>query len=495
MIEQWVSEEFESLDLGDVRLNRRAKMFVSSAAGIGDSNPDRFRKNGSLKAVYRMINNPKVDVGELFAAHNRASIKRCSEQTLVYVVQDTTEVDLTKPQIVVSGAGPLSCGKRRGFFFHPSYALSGSGVPLGQVDQVTWARDPQSLEVPVKERRRELKKASFEEKESSRWLEILQSNEQLARSLPRTRIISIGDSEADISELFCQCQDFPENFDLIIRGCRKRTIVSATQSDVGGEYVSDQVLENVSNIDEALQKATARFTKEVSVGPRPEPLTPDAKKKTRNQARTARTTCLTISALTVTLAGPRRAGGGCLPDSSLNVVQVFEASPPNGEPPVHWVLYTTLPIGTEAEIHAVVDGYCQRWSVELYFKTLKSGLKIEDMKYRTLERYLKAFAMLAVVAWRVEYLKTAARIEPDAPCSKYFPEEQWVAIVIFQTQTRPDKDHPPTMNEFMKIIAMLGGYINKKAQGPPGSKTIWRGMSRFETIVQAFQAYSQTCGV
>jgi hypothetical protein len=490
MIEEWVEEEFESLDLGDDRLNRRAKMFVSSAAGIGDSNPDRFRDRGSLKATYRMINNPKVDVGELFASHNRASIKRCSEQSLVYVVQDTTEVDLTKPKIEVAGGGPLSCGKRRGFFFHPSYALSSCGVPLGQVDQIIWARDPQSLEVPFKERRSRLKKACFEEKESARWLEVLQSNEQLARSLPETRIVSVADSEADISELFCQCEDFPDNFDLIIRGCRKHNLISATDSANSG-----RVIEDVSNIDEALQTATARFAKDILVGPRPEPLTPDAKNRTRNQARTARTADLTISAITVTLAGPRRPGGGCLPNSTLNVVQVLEASPPEGEPPVHWVLYTTLPVGTKAEVHAVIDGYCQRWNVELYFKTLKSGLKIEDMKYRTLERYLKAFALLAVVAWRVEYLKTAARIEPDAPCSKYFPERQWVPIVIFQTQTAPDKEHPPTLQQFMKMIAMLGGYINKKSQGPPGSKTIWRGMSRFETIVKAFQTYSQTCGV
>lgn len=488
MIEEWVEEEFESLDLGDVRLNRRAKMFVSSSAGIGDSNPDRCRDGGSLKAVYRMITNPKVDVGELFASHNRASIKRCSEQSLIYVVQDTTEVDLTKPKIEVVGAGPLSCGKRRGFFFHPSYALSSSGVPLGQVDQIVWARDRQSLEIPTRERRRRTKQACFEEKESARWLEILQSNEQLARSLPETRIVSIADSEADISELFCQCKDFPDNFDLIIRGCRKHNLISATDSGSGHAI-------DVSNIDEALQTATARFTKDTSVGPRPEPLTPDAKKRTRNQARTARTACLTVSAITVTLAGPRRPGGDCLPDTTLNVVQVLEASPPEDEPPIHWVLYTTLPVGTKAEVHAVIDGYCQRWSVELYFKTLKSGLKIEDMKYRTLERYLKAFAMLAVVAWRVEYLKTAARIEPDAPCSKYFSEKHWVPIVIFQTHTPPDKDQPPTLQEFMKMIATLGGYINKKSQGPPGSKTIWRGMSRFETIVQAFQAYSQTCGV
>ena len=490
MIHSWVAEEYDSLDLGDARLNCRAQKFVSQAAGIGDTNPDRCLKPGSLKALYRMADNPKVNAQELFSAHNRASIRRCSEQSLVYVVQDTTEVDLTKPQTEVQGAGPLSSGKRRGFFFHPSYALSESGLPLGQVDQIVWARDLKSLDVPAKERSTKQRRACFEEKESSRWLEILQNNEQLARSLPDTRFISIADSEADICELFCQCDEFPDNFDLIIRGGRQHTIVSATDTAVG------QPLADASTVDDALKLAKARFTKEVSVGPRSAPTTPDDKKKIRKQARSARDTVLTIGTLTATLAGPRRYGGGTLPDSTINVVELIEECPPEGEPPIRWVLYTTLPITTEEEVLAVVDGYCHRWSVELYFMTLKSGLKIEDMKYQTLPRYWNAFAMLLVVAWRVEYLKKAARTDPDAPCSKYFPAEQWKAIMMFQTEKPVNENQPPTIQEFMKTIAMLGGYINKKSQGPPGSKTIWRGMSRFETIVQAFETFTRmTCGV
>jgi len=489
MIDQWVEEEYESLDLGDRRLNRRAKTFVSSSAGIGASNPDRCRRRGSLKAVYRMVSNPQVSVEELLLAHHRASIKRCSEQSLVYLVQDTTEIDLTKPQTEVAGTGPLSSGKRRGFFFHPSYAISESGLPLGQVDQIIWTRDVKSLELSAQDRRRKRKQASFEEKESSRWLEILQNNEQLARSLPQTQFISIADSEADIGELLCQSEDFADNFDMIIRGCRNRSIVAAVDTATG------QAIENVSNVEQALNAAVPRFVKEISVGPRPAPLTPDAKKRTRNQARSARDTKLTIRALTVTLKGPARPGGGCLPNSTINIVEALETDPPESEAPIHWVLYTTLEVTTDLQIRAVIDGYGKRWNVELYFMTLKSGLKIEDMKYKSLPRYLKAFAMLAVVAWRVEYLKKAARIDPDAPCSKYFSESQWVAIEIFNTQKPVDKSKPPTMKQFIKRIAMLGGFINKKSQGSPGSKTLWRGMARFETIVQAFEAWTKTCGV
>jgi len=131
--------------------------------------------------------------------------------------------------------------------------------------------------------------------------------------------------------------------------------------------------------------------------------------------------------------------------------------------------------------------------VELYFKTLKSGLKIEDMKYETLERYVIAFSMLTVVAWRVEYLKGATRSDPESSCEKYFAAGEWMAIMAFLR--RPvDRTRPPRMREFMISIAQLGGYINKKSQGEPGSKTIWRGMTRFDTIVEAFAAFNQMTG-
>jgi len=189
MIQDWVETEFETLDLGDVRLKQRAKKFVSDAAGIGESTPDRCREAGSLKGIYRMVDNPKVEASKLLEAHNVATRGRCREQSLVYLAQDTSEFDLTKPQTVVEGAGLLGGSKkRRGFYFHPSLAISESGVALGQVDQIIWTRDPSSLESSTKERRAERNKKCFEEKESARWVEILQSNEQLARSIPETHV-------------------------------------------------------------------------------------------------------------------------------------------------------------------------------------------------------------------------------------------------------------------------------------------------------------------
>ena len=489
MVVDWVDREFQGVQFGDKRLDYRLKLCISQAARIGESMPDRARSNADLKATYRFVDNPKVNMDEIFAQHNQSTRDRCATHRRVYLAQDTTEVDLTKPKQPVLGAGPLGTDKRQGFFYHPLYAINEDELPLGAVDQVIWTRDPMSLEIPSQERAANRKRTCFEEKESCRWLEMMQSGEQLARSLPGTNFVMVSDSESDIGELFCEASDLPDNYDFIIRQSRQHLIVLARDSATG------QSIEGAL-VDDALSNAQWRSTRTVKVGGRETPEFPDDKKRVRRQARTTREAVLQIRAITVTVAGPRRAGGGSLENVAINVVEALEENPPDGETPIRWVLFTTLPIQSIEDIESVLDGYCMRWSVELYFKTLKSGLRIEDMKYETLGRYLIAFSMLAVVAWRVEYLKGATRSDPESSCEKYFTPGEWMAVMIFLHRRPIDPTKPPPMRAFMTAIAQLGGYINKKSQGPPGSKTIWRGMSRFETIVEAYAAFSQmTCGV
>jgi hypothetical protein len=482
MVAEWVAREFDSVSFGDKRLDSRLKVCITQAASMAESTPDRARSKADLKATYRFVDNEKVTGENILNEHNQKTRGRCGDQKKVYLLQDTTDADLTKPKQAVRGAGPLGTDKRQGFFYHPLYAVAENGVPLGTVDQVLWTRNPESLDVPSKERAAERKRASFEEKESCRWLEMMQSGEQIARSLPQTHFIMVADSEADIGELYSEAPDFPDNYDFIIRQCKPHLIVSASDSATGLQLQG-------KSVEEALATAAWRSNRKVSVGGREAPVLPDDQKRARKQARTPREADLRIRAITVTIVGPRRAGGGSLPNVTLNVVEVLEENPPEGELPIHWILFTTLPVATIADIEAVVDGYCHRWAVELYFKTLKSGLKIEDMKYETLERYQTAFSMLTIVAWRVEYLKGATRSDPDSSCEKYFTKDEWMSVMIFVTRRPVDSNTPPTMVNFMTAIAELGGYINKKAQGPPGSKTIWRGMSRFEIIVQAYQAF------
>ncbi len=479
MVAAWVETEFASLDLGDKRRDCTAKRIVDQLAQIAESPPDACQGNASLAATYRFVDNPAVRPEAILQAHNQATIERSSQHEAVVLAQDTTTVDLTKPKRQVVGAGPLESDEKRGLFLHPLYAMTEEGLPLGIIDQVIWTREEIRTNLSKAEKERLRKDMAFEEKESCRWLEMLQSGEQIARANPETQYINVADSEADICEIFAETPELPENYDYVIRACQNRAVIA--------EPAGDQAC--AKNIDEALSQAAFCYGSEAEVHERVSKIAGET--RPRRKSRSARLAKIQVRACEVTLRGPRRAGGGKLPDVTLHVVEAIETDPPAGEEPIRWVLLTTLPISSVVEIQRVIAAYGRRWQIELYFKTLKSGLGIEKLKYETIDRYLTAISLRMIVAWRVEQLKGAARLDGDAPCDKYFDADEWTPtyMVVHQTQELPSI--PPTVSAFMLMIAKLGGYLDKKGQGPPGSKTIWRGLRRMEAYSDAYNAFGK----
>lgn len=476
MAARWVEEEFSTLDLGDERRNHRAGLILDQLSQIAESPPDACQDKASLAATYRFASNPHAQPEAILQAHNEASIARSSEHPCVVLVQDTSIVDLTKPRRQVEGCGPLESNNKSGCFIHPLYAMSETGLPLGLVDQVIWTRSHLRTELSKAEKKRLQKEMAFEEKESCRWMEMHQSGEQIARANPHTHYIGVADSEADIHELYSEADQLPPNYDFVIRGCHDRALVPQSEADP-------------KKLDQALAEAEIRFESQAEVSERKPMIAGET--RCRRKARAARAAKISVRAAEATLRGPYRPGGS-LPAVTLNVVEAVESDPPAGTEPIRWVLFTTLPISSIKEIQRVIEAYSLRWQIELYFKTLKSGLGIEKLKYETFDRYLTALSLLMIVGWRVEQLKGAARVDADASCEKYFDAEEWKSVYLVKNPGESLPSEPPTVYEFMLVIAKLGGYLHKKGQGPPGSKTIWRGLRRMEAYAEAFKAFKNS---
>src|SRR3972149_7835020 len=79
---------------------------------------------------------------------------------------------------------------------------------------------------------------------------------------------------------------------------------------------------------------------------------------------------------------------------------VEEINPPDGEEPITWLLLTSLPVDTFEQACLVVEYYLCRWQIEIYFKVLKSGCKIEDRQFETSARIKPCIALYMIVAWR-----------------------------------------------------------------------------------------------
>jgi len=59
-----------------------------------------------------------------------------------------------------------------------------------------------------------------------------------------------------------------------------------------------------------------------------------------------------------------------------------------------------------------------------------------------------------------------------------------------------DKKKPPkntpTLNEVVRLVAQLGGFLGRKHGGEPGAKTLWLGMRQLAGFVQGIRLAKMT---
>lgn len=188
-----------------------------------------------------------------------------------------------------------------------------------------------------------------------------------------------------------------------------------------------------------------------------------------NPARSGRTARVAVAGCTLTLRRSLSAHSK-QNEVNLNVVRVWERSPPQGEPPVSWILYTTEPIETSEQLLAVVDYYRSRWVIEEFFKALKTGCSIEKRQLESYDALSLALAVFLPVAWRLLLARSLSRAAPRAPATVVASDIQLRLLQHKLNLTTP----LDTAEQATLAIAKLGGHL--KRNGPPGWLTLGRGL-------------------
>jgi beta-glucosidase-like glycosyl hydrolase len=130
MLAPWIEEEMKTADLRDRRLNNRLGEVLSQfAAHPRASIPAACGGRAEMEAAYRLFDNEKVTLDNILNPHQEATRRRIAAQPVVILAQDTTEVDLTRPEQQVRGAGPLSKENRLGALLHVLHAFTPDGTP------------------------------------------------------------------------------------------------------------------------------------------------------------------------------------------------------------------------------------------------------------------------------------------------------------------------------------------------------------------------------
>ena len=463
----------QGVDLNDKRLDERLKMILSDLAQRPAlSIPAACGGHADMTAAYRFFDNDKATFERVLSPHRDRTHQRSREQSVVLLVQDTSELDLTRPHQQVAGAGPLAGASRRGLFLHTVHAFTADGTPLGEVWSQTWARDDASLDVPQEVKRKTRKSSSIEAKESFRWLDGMRQSREFAQRCPETTCVCVADSEADIYELFAEDRGEVNPIHWLIRLSQDRALAADDAP--------------ARSIRERLATAAVLFTKEISVRAREAKIAGEDRK--RRQSRPARKTVVEARAATITLRPPWRPGR-TLPERAVHVVRVSEVHPPADDEPVEWLLLTTLPIDTVEQVRTVVQYYTVRWMVEVYFRTLKMGCRIEERRFENTDRLLVCLAVYMIVAWRVLYLCRLGRSFPDLDCEAVFEPSEWKAVWVAVHRQKPPKQ-PPRLGEMVRLIAELGGYVNCRGRSDaPGPQTVWLGLQRMYDLAWAWDVF------
>lgn len=166
----------------------------------------------------------------------------------------------------------------------------------------------------------------------------------------------------------------------------------------------------------------------------------------------------------------------------LAYIHALEIDPPADRPPIDWKLVTNLPVGDLAAAVEKLEWYALRWKAEVFHKVMKSGCRAEEARLETAERLAKFLALIAVVSWRIFFLTMSARARPEAaPESALTPAEIATLDGIDAARAKP-RIRRRTLATYLLQIAMLGGYLARNHDPPPGNMVVWRGLTRLNDI-------------
>lgn len=452
----WAADEFGRVEFTDGRLGQRLQGLARDfyARPIAPINQACNGDPGKIKGAYRFFKNAQVNMDTLLKPHIEATARRIQDEAVVLAVQDTTSLNYSTHQ-AMAGLGPINTRKdgAQGLKLHDTLAFTPDGVPLGVLHIECWARDPRGRQSA------EARKAlPIEDKESYRWLQSYQRVSEIQALCPDTRLISVGDREADIYELFQEAAKNPNGPDLLVRAnrsCQRQT----TEQQALWEHLPSRPL--AGHLDLYIPG---------------------------KGGRKARTAVLEIRHAEVEIKPPQRLKGSAA--IKLWAVYAHESTPPAGTEAVEWLLLTTVETTNLEQACERLAWYATRWNIEVYHRVLKSGCRIEDRRLGAAETLQACLAIDLVVAWRIFRLTKLGRTVPDVSCEIFFQEEEWKALCIHHTKNPYPPETPPTLNEAIRIMAKLGGFMGRKGDGEPGTTSLWRGIQRLDDITETFRIMS-----
>jgi hypothetical protein len=439
------------LSFGDKRLDKRYQKIIETVVKQPSlSIPAAFKNFYQTKAVYRFVRNSKVNSKKLLEHQHEETlqhIEALEEEKDILTVQDTTTLNYSTHESKEE-LGRIYSYVERGLLVHPTVAFTPTGINLGLLHAKMWTRNVGS----TSKNKKELQKRPIQTKESYRWLESLQTSEKVAQKFPNKNIFNISDREGDIYQLFLKsAKNEIQNLYFIVRSTKNRITNTPERK-----------------LKETLQKAPVMGRLAFQY----------------KKANSSRLVKQVIRVEKIELSNP--------PNSpTQDPITVYallaqEEHPPQGQKPIEWLILTDCPIETPEDAKKILTYYTKRWEIEIFFKVLKSGCKVEGLRFAKRKRLETTLVLYMIISCKIMFLLKLGREYADISCEAIFSRLEWQVVYMAAHNKKPPKE-VPKLGEIIICIATLGGYLNRKTDPPPGPKAMWIGVQQMHTLIWGFE--------
>lgn len=441
----WAEENFQNVALfNKKKIERLITISARLAEGKGTSLARLFDNWYSTKATYKFLNEAILTPDILQQPHRDLIWEKIENwQGDVLAIEDSSEFEWNR-KAAVEGLGPVGSKREcdQGFVLHSTLAV-GIAKTDNHVHILGLPYQQYHVRAPKLAKRRN-RSHNTEILETDLWREVIKKE-----SLPADKkVIRVCDRAADIYEVLMETKAYGCSH--IIRLKHDRLVVEPTELPI------KSLMRDLETMGETeIEKRVKGDTKKQRIK-------------------------LKVNWLTASLRSPMRpkADVGKLPKLEETVVHVWGINPLTGEE-IEWFLYTDIEVNSLKDAIKIAQYYALRWIIEDYHKTLKTGLRAENLQFETASAIFATIAIMSIVATRLVELRERLRLNPEAPAEESgFTELELKVLRMYL------KREIKTVRDVGLAIGRLGGHQNRKSDGMPGVLTLWWGMSRFLTLME-----------
>ena len=391
------------------------------------------------KSANRLFSREDVQIQ---SGHLQQTVDRCKAQPYVLVLEDSTDLYYGGHK-QTEGLGDLGGGfvPTLGISVHTALAVNSQKEPLGIIGQHIWA--------PVNEHRKSplLKKLKIEQKESYKWLRVLQwVNEYLEDYAGQ--VVIVGDREGDFYEHFSAARN--SNVDLVIRLLHRHRKVIWQDKEL--------------TVNELLEELPYAGDYSVAIP--------------AQKGRKERVASLSVFHTPIICPVPQERTGEKVPMYLVWAIEIDEL--PEGVDALEWIILTTLPTDNLQDACAILDTYSMRWIIERFHYVLKQGLRVERLQFDNFTRLANATKLCSMVAWqllKVAYLSKSKELDK---AENHFDSQEKMVLEKVTGSTIN------TVKDYILALGKLVGFVSSKKQRYPGEKLLWQAIQQFNAIKTGF---------